>query len=175
MNKIIAAVRSDYAFNEALKSNVDVIFDLNPDILKLDKRIQDIHKVGKKIFVHLDLASGIGRDKSGILYLKQSGVDGIISTRVNIIKTAREVGMPTVQRLFVLDSQSLESSVESVNTSKPDIIEVMPGIAYKALKILKEKTSIPIIAGGLIESMEEANEALKNGAVSVSVGNTRLW
>ena len=59
--------------------------------------------------------------------------------------------------------------------SKPDIVEVMPGLAVKVLKKIHEKTNIPLIAGGLIENTEEVNEVLSSGAVSVSTGISGLW
>ena len=175
MDKIIAAVRSERKFEKAVNSKVSIIFDLSPDILELSSRIITAHKANKKLFIHMDLASGIGKDKSGIIYLKKLGVDGIISTRVNIIKTAREIGVITVQRFFIVDSQSLTSAIETVALSKPDIVEVMPGLAVKVLKKIHEKTNIPLIAGGLIENTEEVNEVLSSGAVSVSTGISELW
>ena len=101
-NKIIAAVRSSDELEKALISDTKIVFDLSPNILTLDESIKILHSAGKKYFVHMDLAEGIGKDKSGIIYLKSKGVDGIISTRTSIIKLAREVGLFTVQRFFIL-------------------------------------------------------------------------
>ena len=172
---IIAAVRNSEEFDVALKSKVKIIFDLSPDLLTLTKRAESVHKSGKKLFIHIDLATGIGKDKSGILYAKSMGVDGIISTRVNIIKIARELELFTVQRFFIVDSHSIDTTIEAIKASKADMIEVMPGVVIKTIKKLKEKLNIPIIAGGLVEDIEEVEEALKNGAVSVSTGKKELW
>ncbi len=172
---IIAAVRTKEEFELALTSDVDIIFDLNPDILSLISRVQSAHAVSKKIFIHMDLAEGIGKDKHGIIFAKKSGVDGIISTRVSIIKTARESGLFTVQRFFIVDSQSISTTIEALKSSRPNMIEIMPGIVTKGIRTLKSKTNIPIIAGGLIDTEEEISEVVKCGISAVSTGKQEFW
>ncbi len=175
MKNIFAAVRTEEDFTEALSSSVDIIFDLNPDLLKLCEKVEKAHSIGKKLFIHIDLASGIGKDKSGLVYVKNAGVDGIISTRVNIIKIARELGITTVQRFFVVDSHSVETTIEAIKSSKPDMIEVMPGIVTKVMEKLRNLLPVPVIAGGLIDSPEEAEKAFKAGAYAISTGSRNLW
>ena len=172
---IIAAIRNEKEMEKALLSGVETIFYLSPNILTLEGIVEKVHKVGKKIFLHMDLAEGIGKDKSGRQYVKEKGVDGIISTRVNIIKAAREVGLFTVQRFFIVDSQSVSTTLEGIKASKPDMIEIMPGIATKVIADLKTKLSVPIIAGGMIESRLEAKDALLHGASAVSTSKRELW
>ena len=172
---IIAAVRSDDDFKKSLQSGVNIIFDLNPDLITLKEKIETAHNADKKLFVHMDLASGIAKDKSGMQYVKNSGCDGVISTRVNIIKMAREMGMFTVQRFFIVDSHFMDTTVEALKSSKPDMIEIMPGIAYKAIRSLKKNLSLPIIAGGLIDCAKEVENAVKAGAAAVSTGKKELW
>lgn len=174
-NKIIAAVRSHEELLKAAQSDVKIVFDLAPDILTVGERAEILHKAGKTFFIHIDLADGIGKDRSGIIYVKNAGVDGIISTRSAIIKTAREEGLFTVQRFFILDSHSIDTTVEALKSSKAQMIEVMPGIAGKVIKKLKKTVGIPIIAGGLIENEEEAREAISCGASAVSTGKEDLW
>jgi glycerol uptake operon antiterminator len=102
-------------------------------------------------------------------------VDGIISTRTNIIKMAKEEGVFSIQRFFILDSHSIDTTLESLKSSKADMIEIMPGIIPKIIKRLKESVDIPIIAGGLIETKEEIKEILKSGAFAISTGKEELW
>ena len=173
--KIIAAVRTAEEFENAVNSRVGIIFHLSPDLHNLSELAQSAHKNGKKIFIHLDLATGIGKDKSGILFVKNAGIDGVISTRVNIIKTARECGVFTVQRFFIVDSQSVTTTVEAVKASKADMIEIMPGVLTKAIGKLRQLVNVPIIAGGLIETVDEVNEVIKSGATAVSAGKKELW
>lgn len=173
--KVIAAVRFDNEFIEAAESDVNIIFYLAPNILSLEQKIKFAHAKGKKVFIHLDLAEGIGKDKSGIAFVKKLGVDGIISTRASIIKAAHEEGLFTVQRFFTMDSQSVNVAVDGVKSSKADMIEIMPGVIVKTIKNLKESISVPVIAGGLIETPSEAQNALSAGASAISTGNKGLW
>ncbi len=175
MNRIIAAVRDNEEFEKVFDTRVEIVFDLNADLFDLKEKSEKIHKNGRKLFIHFDLATGIGKDKSGILYAKKSGVDGIISTRQNIIKLAREAGLFTVQRFFIVDSQSLNTAVETVKFSKPDMVEIMPGIIPKAIKDIKNTIEIPVIAGGLIETKEEIDAIIKSGASAISTGKKELW
>ena len=174
-SKVIAAIRNRNDLLRASQSDVKIVFDLAPDILTLRESADILHGKGKKFFIHLDLATGIGKDKSGMLYAKSMGVDGIISTRSGIIKAARELGISTVQRFFIVDSHSVETTVESLKQSKAQMIEVMPGGVGKVIKKLREKLSVPIIAGGLIETREETRTALESGASAVSTGAQNLW
>lgn len=172
---VIAAVRTSDEFARALSSSVNIIFDLRPDIITLADKISSAHSAGKKIFIHLDLAEGIGKDKCGIIFSKNIGIDGIISTRVNIIKAAREAELFTVQRFFIVDSHSINTTAEALKASKPDMIEVMPGVVTKIIKSLKAITNTPIIAGGLIETSKEISDALSCGASAVSTGKSEFW
>lgn len=174
MKKVIAAIHNDYDFNAALMSGVGIIFDLAPNIMTLGDRVRAAHMNDKELFIHIDLAEGIGKDKSGMLYVKNLGADGIISTRTSMIKAAGEVGLKTVQRFFALDSQSVDT-IKAQKTLKADMIEIMPGIVGKVIKDLKKKIDLPIIAGGLLETEEEAKKAYECGAVAISTGKKELW
>ncbi len=171
---IIAAVRTDKEFDKALASNVEVVFDLSPDLMTISKKVKKAHDAGKKVFIHMDLASGVGKDRSGILFARHIGVDGIISTRVNIIKMARELELFTVQRFFIVDSHSIDTTIDSIKASKADMVEIMPGIVYKVIENLHKRIDTPIIAGGLIDNEIEVASALSAGAAAVSTGNGQL-
>ena len=175
MGEIIAAVRNRAEMKEALDSNVSKIFLLKTDINELGQVVDEVHSCGKKLYVHMDFADGVGKDSSGCAYLKMLGVDGIISTRANIIKSARDNGMVTVQRVFIVDSHSIDTAVDTMQKNLPDMIELMPGIATKAISFFRNRVSIPIIAGGLIETFDEVQLAYESGASAVSTGKVELW
>jgi glycerol uptake operon antiterminator len=80
----------------------------------------------------------------------------------------------TVQRFFALDSQGLRNMPELIELSKPDMVEIMPGVIGKIIKRLSDGKT-PIISGGLIDSKEEVTTALSCGAVAVSTGAKDLW
>ena len=172
---VIAAVRNRESFKNAIDSNVEVIFDLAPNIFELEEKVEAAHKAGKKLFIHIDLAEGIGKDRTGIRFAKCADVDGIISTRSNLIKTASEMGLLTVQRFFIIDSHSVLTTTDALKNSKTDMIEVMPGVVSKVIKDLKERISQPIIAGGLIDDESEIKMAKSSGAAAVSTGAAKFW
>ena len=173
--KIISATRSDEDFLKAVESYPDVIFDLYPDLMNVSVKVKKSHEAGKKYFVHMDLAKGIGKDESGMRFLRRIGVDGILSTKLNVIKLAKENGLITVQRFFIVDSQSVHTTLESVKASRPDMMEIMPGTVCKVTEKIARSTDIPIIAGGLIESEDEIRAVISSGASAVSTGKRELW
>ncbi|MBE7043577.1 MAG: glycerol-3-phosphate responsive antiterminator [Ruminococcaceae bacterium] len=172
---IIAAVKNTEELQQALASSVSLIVHMTPNINTITQEIQMVHEQKRKMFLHIDLSEGIGKDKHGILFLKGLGVDGIISTRTNLIRAAKEEGMITIQRFFIVDSHSVDTTVESLKVSKADMIEVMPGVAPKIIQLLKKRVNVPIIAGGLIDTEEEIKQAMNHGAAAISTGKKHLW
>lgn len=169
---VIAATHNNT--DGAVSSPSEIIFYLKANLLNVRDRIASAHKADKAIFIHIDLADGIGKDKTGIEFLKSCGADGIISTRGQLIRQAKDAGLLTVQRFFILDSQGISSMSESLELSKPDAIEIMPGVIPKAIKLFSG-LPVPVIAGGLIETKQEVTAALDCGAAAVSTGKEKLW
>ena len=89
-SQVIAAVRTNQEFMLALNSKVKTVFMLSTNIEEIKEQVALAHEKGKKLFVHIDLAEGIGKDAYGVKFLKNQGVDGIISTRTNLIKLAKK-------------------------------------------------------------------------------------
>lgn len=170
---VIAAVQ-DGKWDDAIKSPAKIIFCLKANLLTIKENIAEAHKMGKSVFVHVDLADGIGKDKVGLRFLADCGVDGIITTRGNLVRAAKELGLITVQRIFALDSQGISGIEELTASASPDFIEIMPGVIEKIIKRFAEG-KIPVIAGGLIETKLEVTTALSAGAVAVSTGRKELW
>ena len=170
---VISAVQ-DNMFSDALSSPTEVMFYLKANILTVKEKINLAHESGKLILIHIDLAEGIAKDRAGVEFLKGVGADGIISTKGTLIKHANEFGLITVQRFFALDSQGLSNMKELIELSRPDMVEIMPGVIGKIIKKLSVGHT-PIISGGLIDSKEEVTTALSCGAVAVSTGAKDLW
>lgn len=172
-NPVIAAVQQD-GLQAALQSPVQIIFHLGIDLMSVSEVIRQVHNAGKYIFIHLDLAEGIGKDRAGVRYLAQCGADGIISTKAQLIRYAKEQGLITVQRFFALDSKGMDSIEEMTKNTNPHLMEIMPGVIGKAIRRFSSG-SIPVIAGGLIQTKAEVTEALSCGAAAVSTGKSDLW
>jgi glycerol uptake operon antiterminator len=175
-NPIIAAVKNYEQLKKAIDSDCEVIFLLYGDILNLKYNIDLATKNDKRVFVHLDMITGISPNPIIIDYLTEnSSVDGIITTKTNIVKRAIEKNVKVIQRFFVLDSISLNNIIESLHKVTPDAIELMPGIMPKVIKKIRDNVDIPIIVGGLIETKAEVMDVLKSGALSVSTSKLYLW
>lgn len=171
---IIAAVkRKD--LEAALASEVQAIFLLSSNIMEIDKLTKNTHEKGKLLFIHMDFVDGMSKDAAGVNYLATKAVDGIISTRSHIVTAAREAGIFSVQRFFMIDSRSVDTALESLRQTRPDMVEIMPALAYKSIARIKKNVNIPIIAGGLIEFKDEIFQALGAGASMVSTGKQELW
>ena len=170
---VIAAVR-EHKFQAALDSPAEVLFCLDTHLLTVRTRVAQAHQADKSIFIHLDLAEGIGKDREGLQYLANCGADGIISTRGQIIRAAKDLGLLTVQRFFALDSQGMDSVQEMLKNTNPHLMEIMPGVIPKAISRFAPG-STPVIAGGLIETKQEVTAALSSGALAVSTGAKDLW
>jgi len=172
---IIAAVKNESDFYAALASSIETIFMLSSNILTVEDYARRAHNGGKLLYVHMDFVDGLSKDASGVRYLSTKNIDGIISTRSNIISAAADCGIPTVQRFFMIDSRSVDTALDTLKNSKANMIEIMPAIAYKAISKMKSNIRIPIIAGGLIERKSEVDEALASGASMISTGKRELW
>ena len=170
---IIAAIDS-FGWQKSVDSDVEVLFHLSANIMSIANDIKIAKLNNKYVFVHIDLAEGIGKDKTGIKWLSELGVDGIISTRTQLIRGAKECGLTAIQRFFALDSKGMNSISEMIDTARPDLIEIMPGVIPKVLRHFSER-GIPVIAGGLIETKAEITAALGSGAIAVSTGKSDLW
>lgn len=172
---VIAAVKSEMAFALALEKKSGLIFDLTPSIQCVGERAERAHKAGKRLFLHMDLAEGIGKDAAGAAYVREQGADGIISTRAGMVRLAREAGLLTVQRFFMVDTQSVRTAAEALKNTRADMVEIMPGLLPKVIAELAAMTEIPVIAGGLVETEAEVRAALAAGASAVSTGQSELW
>lgn len=170
---VIAAV-SDDKWAEALESPAKVIFYLSADLLTVPEKIRQAHRAGKYVMVHMDLAEGIGKDRTGVSYLAKCGADGLISTKGTLIRMGKEQGLVVIQRCFALDSRGLDSIQETLRNTAPHMVEIMPGIIPKAISKFS-KSGIPVIAGGLLQTKQEVTEALGAGATAVSTGQKCLW
>ncbi|MCT4599021.1 MAG: glycerol-3-phosphate responsive antiterminator [Vallitalea sp.] len=175
-NPIIAAVNSDCKLNEALSSPSNIIFLLYGDIFNLETNVNIIKKHNKKVFVHFDLIKGFSSDSCSLKYVHEKiQPDGIITTKSTIVKKAKSLNFFVIQRLFVLDSLSIDTGIHSVKSVHPDAIEIMPGIVPKITKIISNTFSVPIICGGLINQKKEIIDSLGAGATCVSTSCAELW
>lgn len=175
-NPIIAAIRRDEDVEAALSAPVSIVFLLNADIFNLAGLTERFRSAGKEILVHVDFLEGIGRDAKAVRYLAEViRPSGILTTKSQHVKVAREYGLFVIQRFFLIDHQSYEMAVRTVHSVHPDMVELMPALMPAVIERFCSAVSTPVIAGGLISSKEEIVEILKAGALGASTGNPLLW
>lgn len=175
-SQVIAAVSKPSLIDEAIKSEANIAFLLTGDLLSIKDYVQRLQSSGMQVFIHLDFIGGLSNDRSAIQYIAQKWKpEGIITTRGYLIKFAKEEGLRTIQRIFLLDQTALKKGIEMIKQHKPDAIEVLPGLMPRVIYEITEQTKIPLIAGGLIREKEEIIEALRAGALATSISIPKLW
>ncbi len=175
-NPVIAAVRSRDRLLKAICSPVDIIFILKSTIFEVEKSIDMAKKHNKFCAVHFDFIDGLGGNGNAVDYLFQRcGADGIISTRSQPIKYAVSRGYCGVQRFFLIDSMSVDTAISVIEATKPTIVEIMPGIMHNVTEVFCNRVKTPVIAGGMINNLEDVHMALKKGAHGISTSNENLW
>lgn len=173
---IIAAIRDDEGLKACLELDLDVIFILYGDICTISEIVRKCKEYKKKVFVHIDLIAGLAPREAAVDFIHEfTKADGIISTKPALTKHARELGMASVLRIFVLDSMALETISKQITLGKPDFLEILPGAMPKVIKKIAEQASVPVIAGGLISDKEDVMEALSAGASAISSTNIQVW
>ncbi len=175
-SQIIASVKSEKDLGIACNSTPNVIFLLMGDLVSSKQHVHLLKSAHKSVFLHLDFIDGLSSSKAAIEYVAKSiRPTGIITTKTHIIKIAKEFDLMTIQRIFLLDRAAVEKGIEMVKSCKPDAVEVMPGVMPKVIDSLTNRLSYPIIAGGLITSIDEIHSALEAGALAVSSGDPKMW
>ena len=173
---IIAAIKDDDGLKKCVKSDSKVIFILYGDICNIPDIVQNIKDAGKIAMVHLDLITGLSAKEIAVDFIqKYTKADGIITTKPALIKRAKELGLYTILRLFVLDSMAYENIEKQLHTAKPDIIEILPALMPKVVSKICKLSSAPVIAGGLVSDKEDVMALLQAGVVSISSTNDKIW
>ena len=177
---IVAAVKDDAGLEMSLTSDVDAVFILYGDICAISDIVAKVKDAGKIAMVHMDLVGGLSpRDISTDFIRKYTRADGIITTKANLITHAKEIGLATVLRHFVLDSMALiniERQSHTGRESQPDMIEILPGIIIpKMIRKICSMSRVPVICGGLIQDKEDVMHALASGAAAISTTSSEVW
>ncbi|MFI3174468.1 MAG: glycerol-3-phosphate responsive antiterminator [Bacillota bacterium] len=175
-NPIIGAVKDFEGLEKSLQSDLEVIFILFGDICNIAEITEKITAVGKIALVHMDLIVGLSSKEISVDYIKNNTTaNGIISTKLPIIKRAKELGLFTVYRIFVIDSMSLKNIETQPKAIKADFIEILPGTMPRTIQKICKISKQPVIAGGLISEKVEVMEALDAGAIAISTTNQMIW
>lgn len=173
---IIAAIKNDVELNQCLNCDSQVIFILYGDICNIADIVQTIKTAGKIAMVHIDLIGGLNAKEIAVDFIqKYTKADGIISTRPQLIRRAKELSLYTVMRFFVIDSMAYDNIEKQLHAIRPDFIEILPALMPKVVSRICKLSPVPVITGGLITDKEDVMQMIQAGAVSISSTNEQVW
>lgn len=163
-------------FELFLKSDYKIGVFLEIHISQLKNISTMATKAGKKMIYHVDLIQGLKSDDYGTEFICQEFKPyGLISTKSSVILKAKQKNVLAIQRVFLLDSHAIEKSIKLIQRTKPDYIEVLPGTMPWMISEIKAKLEVPILAGGLIRTVEDVKNAIEAGATSITTSRKSLW
>ena len=176
-SRVIPSVRTPHTMYAACASPSKIVFLLFGTPLIIGALATQVRDAGKLPIVNMDLLAGLARDTAAIEFLARSGVAGIISTHQDALRMARSHGLLSFQRTFALDSVAVANSVRSLEHFLPDVIELLPAIAAPVIlpAIHEVSPSLPVIGCGLVRSLSQIDELVRQGIISISVSEPSLW
>ncbi len=174
--QILPAAKNMKQFEQMLQSKYEYIVLLDTHIAQLESLMKLAKQHNKKVLLHADLVQGLRSDEYAAQFLCQKiRPAGLISTRTPVVKEAKKKSLIAIQRIFLLDSHALETSYRLLSSVQPDYVEVLPGIIPHVIHEVVNQTKVPILAGGLIRTMEDVKSALDAGAIAVTTSKDTIW
>lgn len=179
LSKPIIPVVSSASENESLLAAASVIILQGGELAGLAELLESF-KVGRlariPLMLHLDLLDGLNNDEAGLRFIAgMERINGVITVRHHLVAAARRLGLASVVRLFLHDSRAVDRGLAIVEKTKPDAIELLPGIAAADLADVFNRVPIPRIAGGLVRTPQLVRKILDSGCCAVSSSNPNLW
>jgi len=174
---VIPSIRVAENVAAACASPSKFVFLLFGSPLTVGSLAARLTEAGKLPIANLDILSGFSRDSAAIEFLAHAGMAGVISTHQDALRAARSCGMLAFQRTFALDSVALANSIRTLEHFEPDVIELLPAIAAPlTIPMLRAvRPRLPVIACGLVRSLAQIDELVRQGVASVSVSDPALW
>ncbi|MCR1897564.1 glycerol-3-phosphate responsive antiterminator [Irregularibacter muris] len=174
--KVLPAITNMRDYEKFLQTSFPYCIIMDFHIAQLRPIASLAEKHNKNLIIHVDLIHGLNSDEYAAEYLCQElKLEGLISTRTSVIHIAKKKKKIAIQRIFLIDHQSLDKSYRLLEKSQPDYIEVLPGLIPRMITEVREKTNIPIITGGLITTPKDIDRALQAGAKGVTTSYRELW
>jgi glycerol uptake operon antiterminator len=174
---VIPAMRSLGHVDAAIRAPSHVVYLLCGNVMNVLSSIAALKDAGKAAIVNIDLLAGLSGDPSAIDFLRDGGVDGIISTHTDVLRNARNRKLYTIQRSFLLDSAALANAVRALDRFEPDAVELLPAMAApRALETVRRShPDVAVTAGGLVANLAEIDALVRLGVSAVSVSDPALW
>lgn len=175
-NSIIASVYELDRLDDALDSNCEIIFLLTGNIFNLKEISNRIRLKNKGLYISVDSIDGFSKDTWGLEYIvKNICPDGIITSKQNLITLSKDMGVFTIQRLFIFDSNSLKIALNSLKNNRPHAVELLPGIMPTIISDIVDDTKLSLIASGLIRDKNDLELCFEAGASAIASSKEEVW
>ena len=149
---------------------------MNFQLAQLPDLVSQMKEKNKKVLIHSELIKGLSSDEYGAIYLIQTlKVDGIITSKPKVIEICKKRKVMGILRFFLKDSISLMQSLEVVQKTKPDYLEVLPALTIEIIPEIRQAVTCDILMGGLIRTKAQIEKCLEAGAIAVTTSNPKLW
>lgn len=175
---VIPSVRELKELDRALASPSPSILLTNTHIGNLAALSTRVRDSGKKVLVHADLIGGFRPDRDGLKLLRNMyRIDGVLSQNAQVVATSQKIGLWAVQRVFMMDSRSLERGLQILGESAPDGIEILPGtLALRYWdKFAPYARRSRLIAGGMITTRDDVVALFDRGYHAITASSPELW
>lgn len=174
--KVLPAISDYKALEKFIETDLEYCVVMNFPLIQLYRVCKLLNENNKKCIVHLDLVKGLASNEYGAEFLIDAyKVSGVISTHPSVIEMAKKKKVIGIQRIFIIDSLSLNKSIRIASKLKPDYIELLPGFAYEVVEKIKKEIDTPLIGGGLISTEEMVDKCINGGLVAVTSSIPVLW
>ena len=82
------------------------------------------------------MIEGFGKDEAAVRYIANNiKPDGIITTKASLVKAATSVGLSSIFRVFMLDSQSIKTAISNIERCKATNVEILPGLIPELIAV----------------------------------------
>lgn len=175
-NPIIASIYNLETLDLALNSPCEIIFLLTGNIFNLKEIANRVRSKDKGLYILVDSIDGFSKDTWGLEYIiKNICPDGIITEKSNLIRLSKEMGVFSIQRLYISDSYTLKKDLDSIKKNRPNAVELLPGIVPRIISQVIKETKASLIASGLIRDKFDMDSAFEAGSIGVSTTKKSIW
>ncbi|KMO85906.1 antiterminator [Megasphaera cerevisiae DSM 20462] len=181
MNKkriLIPSVRDIRYLDKALQSpQNEILLSTIVHIGNLIELTNVCHKAHKKVIVNHELIGGLSNDVVAFEMLKKMyKIDTVIGTNPYFVSRAKAVGLKTILKIPLIDSLSLELAIKSIESAKPDSIELRPAIcACDFLDKFRRIFPGKIFACGFVNNVEMVKKLYYQGFDRIMTSTQELW
>ncbi len=175
-NNILPAIRNIKDLEKLIKTDYKMCVLLDMHIGHIKSIMELLKQNHIECFIHIDLIKGLSHDEFASEFIIDSQA---LKRSIDLIKKAKSLNTLTIFRVFIIQQYKPKGIVSTkskvIKKVEPDFVEVLPGVASKAIHHIQKETNTQVIAGGLINTIDEVNEAVKNGAKYVTTSYDKLW